>query len=290
MAEDDRLLYVAVTRAAHELVVGMKASGAKQRGPWQKLEPWLTEHAEELTPEPGPVSGRRGLEVDAATLRAREVEVADRRRAAGDAVWSFRTVTGLVRDDDTPDAPDLFSTAGLDVEAGEPAPASALGWTQSVGDAAGPGGYAWGNAVHVTLEAALGGLGGEALAGVARTALLENDRPVADGDPVELEALLILVDRLQGSDLWRRALAADRRLTEQPFVVERDDGAYLEGVVDLAFHEADGWVIVDYKTAEDDRVFALRLPHYRRQVALYADAWRRLTGEPVKEALVWRVG
>ncbi|MBT8337790.1 MAG: PD-(D/E)XK nuclease family protein, partial [Gemmatimonadetes bacterium] len=287
-AEQDRLLYVAVTRAEEELVVGMKAPGGRERGPWAPLEPWLLQEATELEWRAEPPPPRRELEDDEALTR-REREVAQRRDAAGEAAWDFETVTSRTHREERErtEAADLFHTAGIDID--DATDAGAAGWSQSLADGTGPGGYTWGNAVHATLEAAAGGLDGAALAGVARTALLENDRPVTSGEPVELDALLELVDRLQQSDLWARARNADVLLTEQSFVLEQEDGSFLEGVIDLAFREDGGWVIVDYKTAADDRVFALRLPRYRRQVELYAEAWSRITGEAVREARVWRV-
>ena len=62
----------------------------------------------------------------------------------------------------------------------------------------------------------------------------------------------------------------------------------LEGVIDLAFREPDGWVIADYKTdVGTDPEFASREAAYRRQVELYAEAWARLSGEPVKERVLF---
>jgi ATP-dependent helicase/nuclease subunit A len=62
----------------------------------------------------------------------------------------------------------------------------------------------------------------------------------------------------------------------------------LEGVIDLAFREQGGWVIADYKTdVGTDPEFPGRLEAYRRQVDLYAEAWARLTGEPVKERVLY---
>jgi ATP-dependent helicase/nuclease subunit A len=62
----------------------------------------------------------------------------------------------------------------------------------------------------------------------------------------------------------------------------------LEGVIDLAFREKDGWVIADYKTdIGTDPEFPARKEAYRRQVDLYADAWSRLTGERVKERVLY---
>jgi ATP-dependent helicase/nuclease subunit A len=68
----------------------------------------------------------------------------------------------------------------------------------------------------------------------------------------------------------------------------RDVPLVLEGVVDLAFRERGGWVIADYKTdVGTDADFAARAEGYRRQVELYARAWTRLTGEPVKERVLF---
>jgi ATP-dependent helicase/nuclease subunit A len=82
-------------------------------------------------------------------------------------------------------------------------------------------------------------------------------------------------------------------LAEVPFTVERTDGptpVFLEGVIDLAFREPDGWVIVDYKTDRgDDPDFSSRSESYRVQLRIYADAWEGLVGEPVKERLLWFV-
>ncbi|GIS79901.1 MAG: hypothetical protein CM1200mP14_14670 [Gammaproteobacteria bacterium] len=62
----------------------------------------------------------------------------------------------------------------------------------------------------------------------------------------------------------------------------------LEGMVDLAFREERSWVIADYKTglARDLNVDS-QLEAYRQQVDLYADAWTRLTGDPVKERILF---
>jgi len=68
----------------------------------------------------------------------------------------------------------------------------------------------------------------------------------------------------------------------------RSPAQVLEGVVDLAFQEDDGWVIVDYKTdVGTDPGFPARVESYRRQVDLYARAWTHVTGELVKERVLF---
>ena len=63
---------------------------------------------------------------------------------------------------------------------------------------------------------------------------------------------------------------------------------YVEGIIDLAFREADGWTIADYKTdVGTDPDFSARKAEYRRQVGMYAACWARLTNEPVKERIIF---
>jgi ATP-dependent helicase/nuclease subunit A len=61
------------------------------------------------------------------------------------------------------------------------------------------------------------------------------------------------------------------------------DGILVEGVVDLAFEEEDGWVVVDFKTDQD---LAGELETYRDQVRLYARAVTDATGRPAQAVLL----
>jgi len=75
-----------------------------------------------------------------------------------------------------------------------------------------------------------------------------------------------------------------------PGPVPLNDGPtrVLEGVIDLVFEEPEGWVVVDYKTdVGSDPRFDERVVGYRRQVDYYADAWGALTGDPVKERVLF---
>jgi ATP-dependent helicase/nuclease subunit A len=70
---------------------------------------------------------------------------------------------------------------------------------------------------------------------------------------------------------------------------DRSDAPQLvEGVIDLAFEEADGWVIADYKTDvfSDETVRQERTNVYQRQVDVYASCRERLTGSPVMERVL----
>jgi ATP-dependent exoDNAse (exonuclease V) beta subunit len=61
------------------------------------------------------------------------------------------------------------------------------------------------------------------------------------------------------------------------------DGAVLEGSVDLAFLDEDGWVVVDFKTDAD---MGERKAAYQHQVGLYARAIAAATGRPARAVLL----
>jgi ATP-dependent exoDNAse (exonuclease V) beta subunit len=86
-----------------------------------------------------------------------------------------------------------------------------------------------------------------------------------------------------------RARAASRLHREYPLFlslppgVAGQQGRWLEGVIDLAFLENGGWVVVDFKTDADS---ALRRAQYERQLQWYAYALARLTGIPASAVLL----
>jgi ATP-dependent helicase/nuclease subunit A len=87
--------------------------------------------------------------------------------------------------------------------------------------------------------------------------------------------------------LFARARAARdrgrlRRETPLAFLDARN--AIVEGVIDLAFEEDAGWVVVDFKT--DYELTGVPLDTYRRQVALYAAGIARATGRPASGILL----
>jgi ATP-dependent helicase/nuclease subunit A len=60
-------------------------------------------------------------------------------------------------------------------------------------------------------------------------------------------------------------------------------GAIVEGQVDLAFEDDDGYVVVDFKT---DREIEGAVDRYRRQVQIYAAAIATATGRPTRAVLM----
>jgi len=308
-AEEVRLLYVAVTRAKEELLVA-RWEDDRDGSPWQALHPWLDERADVLDLEPSEPPPRAGVELTGDEAAGQVAAAA--RRVSGLSEPSYRhlTVTDLAKASDE---------RSYDRGARKPGQASVRDGFR---------GFSWGSAVHGALAAAAVDADPLGLRATCRDLLVENERPLDDhGEPVELTELLDLVRSVRESELWRRAQRAERMLSEVPFAVsgmaealQGDDAqgptvrarpqldlfgepvaqeeadaepvdqpeAVLEGVIDLAFLEPEGWVIADYKTdVGTDPDFARRRSDYRRQVELYAQAWTRLTGAAVKERVLF---
>ena len=61
------------------------------------------------------------------------------------------------------------------------------------------------------------------------------------------------------------------------------EGGLVEGVVDIAFDTADGFVVLDFKT---DRAEGEVQSNYATQVALYAEAIAQATGRPARAVLM----
>jgi len=142
-------------------------------------------------------------------------------------------------------------------------------------------GIRWGTVIHMLLEMEMEGGAGD-LSTITASLLMENgldSRFAADAEK--------LVESVKRSALWKRAVASGECLTEVPFCLLHGDASIptlLRGNIDLAFHEEDGWVIVDYKTDRPaERTSEQLVEKYAPQVKLYAEAWKECTGEEVAE-------
>jgi len=144
-----------------------------------------------------------------------------------------------------------------------------------------PGGARFGELVHAILADVPLSADAEMVEALALLA-----SRVTGATEAEARAAALAVTNALAHPILVRAREADargecRRETPLGFVAE--DGTLVEGIVDLAFREASGWVVVDFKT---DRALDRAGPVYRRQVASYAEAITRATGEPCAAVLL----
>ena len=248
-AEEHRLLYVAATRAKDQLIVSLRAKRSESN-PWHPFSVALA--GQPLFADPGPQSAPA---VKPVTVSPTDVTVAHGQIAA-----RWQAVL----------APTYATRAAKPALLPSPTPSGH-------GDEEG---MRWGSVIHLLLQTAARATPGNldaAAVSALRTAELE---------PALAAEAVAVVRRVMGSDLWRRAQSARQLLTEVPFTVCRpaDDGAVVRGVIDLAFEEEGGWVLVDYKTdrVSEDKAESL-LATYRPQLEAYAACWTECTGRPVRE-------
>jgi len=314
-AESLRLMYVAATRASGACIVSVR-EGNDRHHPWRLFYPYLKRAPElpELSPSvaagAAPAAPDRQAFEDWAreapwrketVLRPTYEVVAAKRHALGhreeeppgtaEGGYYLEEISIQERGD--------FATRGaVDSNAGPhspspPAPhppytATREAFPEDESEAADLQGTDFGEVVHMLLQAAM-----ERPSARLETLALPflEERGL---DPALAGTAASLVRKAMRSALWKRARASARCLTEVPFhFLKKDSGGVptlVRGVVDLAFLEDGGWVLVDYKTdrvSEDDA--RKRAEKYLPQLRLYSEVWEKILGEPVKEALIYLV-
>ena len=81
----------------------------------------------------------------------------------------------------------------------------------------------------------------------------------------------------------RNAAQVGRCRREVPIVWRDPNGLLIEGVIDLAFEQAAGWTVIDFKTDEE---FRGSESAYHRQIGMYAKAVEAAKGVKVSALLV----
>jgi ATP-dependent exoDNAse (exonuclease V) beta subunit len=143
-----------------------------------------------------------------------------------------------------------------------------------------PGGPRFGTLVHATLATV--GLDAGA-AQIAEAVALQ--ARILGAPPEEVTAATAVVGAALAHPLMSHARAAwraGRCRRETPVSVRVEDGTIVEGILDLAWEDEQGWTVLDFKT---DAELAGVLARYRRQISLYASVIARTTGRPVRRIL-----
>ncbi len=152
-----------------------------------------------------------------------------------------------------------------------------------------PGGGRFGTLVHELLAdiPLASGPDGKASTGPAVVSRLAAAHGrILGADASEVEAAQAVVSRVLAHPLVRaaaRAVEEGRCHRETPVTYRCEDGSLVEGTVDLAYEDANGFVVIDFKTDRPDDVL---MRQYRRQVAWYAAAIARATGRSARAVLM----
>jgi ATP-dependent helicase/nuclease subunit A len=256
-AEESRLMYVAATRGGTQLAVTRKEQ-RNDSSYWQFFSESLR-HAVPLT-NPGPQAVPAGPQV---FITDDDVESAER---------------GIATRHETIARPTYATAAAKEISL---TPSGLHGLATG-----GEHGTEWGTVIHFLLQAAATRPELD-LHDLAYTALVEQQI-----DPGLAETAVQLVHRVMVSDVWRRAASSAKRLVEVPFArcLASDQTinsvpTILRGVIDLAFREPAGWVIVDYKTdARSAEALPALVAHYSGQVRTYSRVWAEIVEQAVVES------
>jgi ATP-dependent exoDNAse (exonuclease V) beta subunit len=272
LLEEDRLLYVAMTRAEERLIL-VWTEGERPDQRW--ITPVNTGLGLGWNSAPGEPSNERGIRV----LRAIGSPPAFQ---AEEGVRTEEPEAVLVQPNEIlfAEPPSVSATALVRFEA---CPhryflGSLLGWpeeqthsdTADLEEPAGSVGVEEDEApVRPVSAIVLGDAVHKLLAGIE----------VVDA-PAEARAL---AERFHSSELGQRARRAVRIGRETPVLFEFE-GLLIRGVIDLWFEEGGELVIVDYKT--ERHIGVERRDEYSAQLGLYAIALSRALGRPVNRSIL----
>ncbi len=254
VAERQRLLYVAATRARRELIVSqlalqLKTKMADDKSFWAPFADALTAHAVRLTLPMDEPAGREQPVETSEQIRARCAEARTARSRAGVTGVRLTSVTRTLREEREDGRMDGSARRGA--------------------------GAAWGRLVHRALEAMGRGREGLSLERYVR-ALAREEQPLSAPQEVEATVARVLaqVRRMHEDASWQRLAAATDRAFELPILtVERegDMDVITQGIADAAALVEGEWLIFDWKTDHaDDTTWRHREAEYRRQVDAYA--------------------
>jgi ATP-dependent helicase/nuclease subunit A len=267
-AEEERLRYVAATRACDRLLISefvlLKKDDAERKNDreWSAFSPTLD--ALKIAARPMPIddaAGRAVLQESPETVMQQAADADARRVQAAASSWAWKTVTGSAK-----------------------AEYQARVALEDVSVAGRGAGAAWGRAVHRALEEA----GRMGLPDVSKASALRFASE--EHIPEQAEALHDVVNSVLCGPQWQVIAAAPARRFEWPVAGwKKLDGVptYLEGVIDAAYQTPDGWHLIDWKTDDvDDAEWMRRLEAYHRQLTTYAELLAVATGGSVTHEIV----
>jgi ATP-dependent exoDNAse (exonuclease V) beta subunit len=162
------------------------------------------------------------------------------------------------------------ASSGLDQALLERPVADDITVLQLPGAADRPRGAGFGTLVHAVLATVTLDAADDVVARTAHT-----QARIINASAAEAAAAATVASAVLRHDLLARARASAVVMRETPVSWLNDDGTLIEGVLDLAFHEGETTVVVDFKT---DHELSAGESRYRAQLRQYVHAVARATG------------
>lgn len=272
-AEDIRLLYVAATRTKNLLVISSLNHKSNKSNPWLPLLKNIKEEMNIPVPEAGLPEAKEKVKEEKSLLddyKKIQKECGQWMKDLSKSSYYEKKPTDFKNEEKH------RKIATVDV-----------------------GGTAWGSAVHGIFDYLIKEDPDEqSLSLHAGSALKKQGISLK-----RKEELVWIVRKFKKSDLYQRLKKAEFKYSEVPFTINIEpahplyaelDGqdsrsVILTGTIDLVFKEADGWVVIDYKTdrPKNEKDYPKLVEVYQKQIAIYSQVWRDITGEKVKQSSIY---
>jgi ATP-dependent helicase/nuclease subunit A len=275
-AEEDRLLYVAATRARNKLIISRAVTNVRTSA-WGILNNFLAQSIE--TPIPPNVSVSPAIPLDC----TREIQVAATNMQmtahahAKQASWEVTSVTA--------DAQHIARvTHSISASADDPSKVVATDTPTHRADA----GHVWGTLIHGLLEHAM------RYSNAPRDDLRRLAMWLTIEEPhlrVVIDEALDTVQKVSGAEFWKEARGSAESHGEAPFEIRLEDGPVpklLAGTVDLVYKSDksdESWRLIDYKTDTNGSDAELRAK-YGTQLDNYEKSWSRIAKAKVTATFV----
>jgi ATP-dependent helicase/nuclease subunit A len=263
-AEQDRLLYVAATRAKNVLVVS-RWTTTPRNGAWTDLAPFLSNASELPVPSCVSAAATPVQDFSAAAQAEAVTEIANAHDRVNQPSWSVTSATAEARHV-------ARMTRSDDVATDDPTRVVSKDTPTHRADA----GMAWGTLIHGLLEHAMR-FPQATPADLRRLAMwLTVEEPQLR---TVIDEAIETVQAVAKAEFWTEAQAGEH-YEEAPFAFS--EGRVLtSGVIDLLFGSADTWRVRDYKTDS-----ALDANNYQQQLDVYRRALEALGSARPEAALV----
>jgi ATP-dependent helicase/nuclease subunit A len=261
-AEEDRLLYVAATRA-RELLVVSRWTGIEKDEAWGVLNNFFGSADELKVPSSAPVQSVEPLDCSSEAQALSSAARIAAHDSVREASWAITSVTAEARHI-------ARMTRTADAAVDDPTRVVGTDTPAHRADA----GMAWGTLIHGLLEHAMR----------HKSATREDLRRLAMWLTMEepqlrtvIEEALDTVAAVARMECWKEASEASEIHVEVPFVItDAESGpplSLVSGVIDLAYKNGE-WHVIDYKT---DRDAERSDDQYAGQLSRYQAAWSTVT-------------
>jgi len=264
-AEEERLLYVAATRAKNMLLVSR--SEKKNKNPWERL---LSSEVEELNidfdKEKLDLKQDNKKEIPITEINKFEKKNEERFKIIAEKSYQLKTATDYNKSE-------LYKLL----------------------DAENENGMNYGTAAHQLMEYLIEEIRRKPAENKEYYSVYLNDYFKLIAAKFELsqndqKSMQDIIDRFFQSELYSKIKAAEEVETELAFYLKINDSDYLNGIIDLAFKKNNQWSIIDFKTgkAKNEADQIKKEKAYQPQLDIYSQAWKKINGrEPAQTEIYW---